>query len=172
MANIPLHFSATVEDGFNVRKSTDAYLDLPDTTTLAQLAAACQTWISDLDAVISGAIISNLIRVVPALPGGIKGATGSTWAASRVNQTGLFRFDVTGTSARWSFVAPSIANSVLTAGKIDLSNTAVGNLITLFTTSGNHYTNPENQQIIDCSLTAVTTRKTRKQSFNKSNEAG
>jgi hypothetical protein len=170
MANVPLHFSATVVDGFSVKRATDAYLNLPDSTTLAQLAAAQGTWLTDLDAVIDGAIVNSQIRVVPELPTGLKGASGATWAASRVNQTGILRFDSTGTTARWSNILPSVSNAVIVNNKIDLTNTNVAAYVTLFTTSGNHYNNPQNQQIIDLAAALVTFRKTRKQSAAGSKE--
>jgi hypothetical protein len=172
MANIPLHFSASVQDGFNVRTTTDAYLDLPDTTTLAQLIAAEGSWLTDVDAIIDGAIINNQILMRPAAPSGLKAATGATWSASRNGYQGLFRWDVTGTQARWSSVLPSISNSVLSGSKINLANTAVSAYVALVATSGNHYTNPQNLQILDLNATAVVQRTKRKQQNSKTSEAG
>lgn len=172
MANIPLHFSASVIDGFNVRTTTDAYLDLPDTTTLAQLISAEGSWLSAIDLVIDGAIINNQILLRPTAPTGLKAPTGSTWSASRNGYQGLFRWDVTGTQARYSSALPSISNSVLSAGKINLANASVSAYVALITTSGNHYTNPENQQILDLNATAVVQRTKRKQQNSKTSEAG
>lgn len=171
MANVPLHFSATIEDGFAVRKSTDVYLNVPDTTTLAQLVTAEGTWLTDLDALTAGAIIANQIRIVPSLPGGLKSATGSTWAASRVNQSGLLRFSASGTTENWSNVIPALANSVIVNGKIDKTSGAYTNYVNLLTTGGNNYTNPNRQPITGIVAEMISFRKTRKQSINKSFEA-
>lgn len=172
MANIPLHFSASVVDGYNVRVTTDAYLDLPDTTTLAQLITAQGSWLLAVDAMIDGAIVNNQVQIKPTAPSGLKGATGSTWAASKNGYQGLFRFDVTGTQARFSSAIPSISASVQANGKINVASTAVSAYIALVTTSGNHYTNPQNQQILDVNETAIVTRTKRKQQNSKTSGAG
>lgn len=155
MANVPLHFSATIKDGLQRSKSTDVYLNLADTTTLAVLAATLGTWLTDLDAISSGAIIESQIRVKPSPPTGLKGATGATWLASRVAQVGIFRFSATGTTAQWSSDVPALADAMIVNDAIDPTGTATyTGLLT-----GGTYTNPENQVLQALTKTLIRFRK-------------
>lgn len=163
MANIPLHFSCTVEDGLGVKRSTDVYQSPPDTTTLAQVVAAIGTWLDDLDVCTSGAITANQIRIIPALPGGLKSATGATWVASRNMLPGVIRFSATQTSRAWSSVIPALAPSVIVGGKPDVHGATLGTYITLITTGSNGYTNPNGQALIALESGIIGERKSRKQ---------
>lgn len=163
MATVPLHFSCTVQDGLGVKRSTDVYLAPPDTTTLAGVAAAMATWLSDLDACSDGAIVANQIRIVPALPGGLKAATGATWSRSRNMLPGVIRFSATGTSHAWSSVVPALANAVIVAGKPDIHGATLGTYITLLTNASNGYTDEKNQQLIALESGIIGERKSRKQ---------
>lgn len=165
MANIPLHFSATVVDGLGTEASTVSYLLVPDTATLAQLATAIGTWATDVDAVTAGAITKLGIRVTPALPGGLKAATGATWAASRVEQTGVLNLSNTVSAHRFGQAIPAIADSVLVAGKIDLTNAAITALISLLTAAvaGGTYTNNAQQSLLALVDALISFRKRRKQ---------
>jgi hypothetical protein len=158
MANVPLHFSATIEDGLQRRKSTDAYLNLVDTTTLATLAAAYGTFMTDLDGVTAGAIVEGQIRIRPALPGGLATATGATWLASRVAQTGIFRFSASGTTAQWSSAVPALADAMIVNDAID--PTGSGTYTGLLT--GGSYVNPENQVLLALTKTLIRFRKANK----------
>lgn len=163
MPNIPTHFSATVEDGLGVKRSTDVYLAPPDTTTLAQVVAAIGTWLSDLDPCMDGAITANQIRIVPALPGGLKSATGATWTRSRNMLPGVIRFSSAGTSRAWASVVPALAQGVIVAGKPDVHGATLGTYITLLTTGSNGYTNPQGQALSALESGIIGERKSRKQ---------
>src|SRR5258707_3347328 len=144
MANVNIVQSATIQDGLTLRKATAVYQAIVDTTTLAQLAAAQGTWLTDLDAIIDGAIVDNSVTIKPAPPGGIKAVgTGATFMASRNATTGLYRFSATGSSKHWSSAVPAFSSALIIGDAMDTGNSTVTDYSTLLTGSG--YTNPENQ---------------------------
>lgn len=158
MANVTMHFSATLQDGLTRTKSTDVYTTLVDTTTLAQLAAAYGTWVTDLDAITDGFVKHGKVEIVPALPGGIKTVTGGSVATSRVAQVGIFRFSATGSTHQWSSVVPSFSDSLIVNDAIDPTGTATyTGLLT-----GGTYTNPENQTLLALTKTLIRFRKANK----------
>lgn len=160
MANVAIVRSATVQDGLGRRKVTESYGNIVDTTTLAQLAAAQGTWITDLDGIIDGAIIFNRVTIKPALPGGIKVVgTGATFLASRVSQIGIFRFSATGTSRAWSSDVPSVADALIVGGSINTGAAAVGTYTTLLTSGP--FTNPENQALVALEKALLSFRKSK-----------
>jgi hypothetical protein len=157
MANVPLHYSATLQDGLTRRKSTDVYENIVDTTTLATLALSLGTWLTDLDAITDGAIVESHISINPARPGGLKTVgTGTTFLASRVAQIGIFRFSVAGTTASWSSDVPSLSDAAITGDNINL---AVAATYTALLGGGAAYTNPQNQALIALTKTLVRFRK-------------
>src|SRR5579872_817764 len=161
MANIPLHFSATIRDGLGTEATTQAYLNVPDSTALSALVGDLGTWLTDLDAVTDGLIRGTRIEITPALPGGLKTSTGATFQASRVEQTAVLNFSATGTARKEGFSIPAVSNSAIVAGKVDLANTAIQALITLL--SGGLYTNPYNQALVALLDAILSFRKKRKQ---------
>ncbi len=158
MATVNLHYSLTILDGMSKRKSTEVFLGLPDTTTLAQLSAAYGTWVTDLNAIIDGAPLEGQIRIKPTLPGSLNAATGETWLESRHSQTGLFRFQVTGTTAEWSDAVPSLANSMIIGDTVDPTGTATYTNLLIGGGTG-PFSNPQNQPILALTKRSVTTRR-------------
>ncbi len=157
MANVPMHFSATVQDGFLARTSTDVYLELPEATTLTALAAALGTWLTALDGITSGNIIETRVEIKPAPPT-LKSPTAAAFAASRINQNGQFRFSASGVTTSWSSNVPTLANTVITNGAPDPTATAT---YTALLTSG-VYANPQNDILLTLTRSRVTTHKHRK----------
>lgn len=159
MAVVPLHFSATFQDGLTRRKSTDVYANLVDTTTLAQLATALGTWLTDIDAITDGAIVESHVSVNPARPGGLKViGTGATFLASRVAQVGIFRFSASGTTASWSSAVPSLSDAAIIGDGTD--PTVTGTYTALLGAAGaGPYTNPQNQFLEALVKTLVRFRK-------------
>ncbi|HLJ82332.1 MAG TPA: hypothetical protein VKT52_12645 [Ktedonobacterales bacterium] len=147
MANVPLHFSAAVRDGLLTAAPITSYLLVPDSTTLAALVGDLGTWASAVDACIDGAIIDVSARLTPDLPAGLKAATGATWLASRVEQTGAINFSATGSDRRYAQPLVSLSNSVIAGGKIDLSNAAIVALVSLLTNPANDFTNQQSQAL-------------------------
>lgn len=157
MANVSTHFSATVLDSFGVKRSTDVYLNIVDTTTLAVLSSDCGTWLTDLDAITDGEITSAQIIIKPALPGGLKGspATGSYNA-----RTGQLTFAATGTTKLWGQAIPALAASAISSGKVPNTG-SMGTYTALVAASP--YTNPDNQTLTALKKTAIGDRSSRKQ---------
>jgi hypothetical protein len=157
MANVSTHYSATVLDSFGVKKSTDVYLDLVDTTTLAALAAAVGTWLSALDGITDGEITASQVIIKPALPGGLKGAP---VAGSYDARTGQIVFAATGTTKLWGQAVPALAASSITAGKVPNTG-SMGTYTALV--AGGGFTNPDNQVLTALKKTAIGDRSARKQ---------
>lgn len=157
MANVSTHYSATILDSFGVKKSTDVYLNIVDTTTLAVLAADCGTWLTDLDAITDGEIVSAQIIVKPALPGGLKGApaTGSYDA-----RTGQLTFSAAGTTKLWGQAVPALAASAISGGKVPNTG-SMGTYTALVAAAP--FSNPDNQTLTALKKTAIGDRSARKQ---------
>lgn len=157
MANVSTHFSATVLDSLGVKKSTDVYLNIVDTTTLAVLAADCGTWLSDLDAITDGEIVAAQIIIKPAIPGGVKGAP---VAGSLAAKTAQISFSAAGTTKLWGQAVPAIAASAVTSGKVPNTG-SMGTYTALLL--GGLYSNPDNQALAALKKTAIGDRSARKQ---------
>lgn len=161
MANVQLNFSATVIDGLGTEASTLAYAEYVDTTTLATLATDLAAWVALVDNCIDGAIKSNHIRITPPVTGTHKAPSGGTFVASRVEQTAVLNFSNATTSKKYGQVLPSVRSDLLTTGKIDLTDTALGLLITLLTSGP--FTNAAAQALVALIDAIVAFRKRRKQ---------
>ncbi len=85
--------------------------------------------------------------MAPALPGGLKAATGATWLASRIGQTGVLSFSATGTDRRYGQALPALANATIVGGQLDMTNAAIAALITLLLNPTGYFTNPQNQSL-------------------------
>ncbi len=157
MANVSLHYSATILDSFGVKKSVDAYLNIVDTTTLAVLAADMGTWLTDLDAITDGEIVENSVQIRPTRPGGLKA---SPVAGSYNARTGQLSFSASGTTALWGEAIPALAASSITTGKVPNTG-SMGTYTALL--AGGGFTNPQNQVLAALKKTAVGDRSSRKQ---------
>lgn len=158
MANVAMVQSATIQDGLTKRHAVEVYQNIVDTTTLAQLAAAQGTWLTDLDGIIDGAIVDNRVTIKPAPPGGLKAVgTGATFMASRNSQVGVFRFSATGSSHAWSNGVPSLSNALVVGDTVNTGAAAVGTYTALLISGG--YTNPQNQDLTALEKALLTTRR-------------
>lgn len=162
MANVPLHFTASLRDGLDTLAKITSYLLVPDSSGIAQVMTDLATWAAAVDACIDGAIVEVAARFSPSLPGGLKGATGATWQASRVEQTSTINFSGTGSDRRWGQALPSLRNTAIASGKINLSDTAIVALVTLLTDPANHFTNSENQAL-EAAVDAIISFRQRAQ---------
>lgn len=147
MATLEVQYRGTVVDGIDVHGELVSYLGLPDTATLAQTSSALGVWAAAMDGCIDGAFTSVSAVIVPSLPGGLKAATGTTWAASRISQTGIIDFSATGTSRRYGQALVSFSNAAITNGQFDLTNAAVQALISLLLNPTGFFTNPDIQSL-------------------------
>jgi hypothetical protein len=147
MADLPVQFKGTVVDGMAIPGQVISYLSLPDTSTLAQMASAIGVWAAAVDGCIDGAFQQVLATLAPTLPGGLKAATGATWLASRIGQTGVLTFSATGTSRRYGQALPALSSAVIVADNVDMTNAAIAALIALLLNPTGYFTNPQNQSL-------------------------
>src|SRR5258708_11466984 len=131
VTNLAIQFSGTIVDGMVIPGNVVSYLNLPDTATLAQMQSALGVWAQAVDGCVDGAFTEVFATLTPTLPGGLKAATGATWFASRIAQTGAIIFSATGTSRRYGQALPALATATITAGQLDITNAAIQALITL-----------------------------------------
>lgn len=148
MADVGVDFTATITDGLLTPAKVAAYLSVPDSTSLATLIAELDTWAGAIDACVDGALSDVRAAVIPlSPPAGLKGPTGATWLASRVEQTGILNFSATGSDRRYGQALPSVRNTAIVSGKLNLSDAQIAALITLLTNPANLYTNRALQQL-------------------------
>lgn len=167
MTNIETQFQGVLVDGLRTTGSVTSYLGIPDFDTLSQAASGCQVWAQAIDGVTDGAFTQLGVQLIVPLPTGMKAPTGATWAASRVEQTGVFSFSATGTDRRWGFAVPSLSSSVLSGGKIDMANTAIVALIDLLLNPTDLFTNPQ-MQVLEAALDALLSFRKRAQLLRSS----
>jgi hypothetical protein len=162
MANINSLVSLHIVDELGVKSTMPIWLVGADTQTLAQLVTAAQNIATDTDAIIGGQVFKITGAVSVPLPSGIK----STPAAnSRVEQTGLFNFSQSGSPYKYGVDVPSIKDSVLAGGRINLADTAVTTWVGLLTAAIGAFT-PEStalRAIVGLVDALLTFRKHRKQ---------
>jgi hypothetical protein len=162
-ANTVAHFSATIQDETGLKANTLAHLYIDSASTVAQVVTALNAWLTDLDAISDGQIIRSGATIVPALPGGLKGAPAS---GSEVQETASFDFTQTGITYHWASVVPAFNEAKETADhKPDLADTDVLAYTTLLTTApvlGGAYTGPGNNALVALSYAFLPTRKHRR----------
>jgi hypothetical protein len=126
----PVRFSLTVVDELHTEANLALYM-LVDASVVAvtDLFAIADLVNSAVDGVIDGAIIRSSVS----LPHMTVGVKPTPLAGSRVEETGLFNLLVPVTRKSWAVAVPSISQSVLAGGRIDLGNGFVTELITQIT---------------------------------------
>lgn len=147
MANVTVRYNGSLIDGLDLPVKLTTPLAIPDDKTLAQTIAGLGVWASAMDGVTDGAFTHLWASLQVPLPGGLKGATGTTWAASDITKTGIINFSATGTSRRWGQAIPTLASAVIVAGKIDTTNAAIVALVDLLTNPTGFFTNDDNQSL-------------------------
>lgn len=162
----PARLSVTIRDELGTEASTVAYLMVDPTSTLASLAAAAQAWATDLDAVVSGRIVKVSAILLPGLPGGLKAAAA---AGSRVEQTAVINFHDASTGHRFGMAIPSIADSKIVGGKLNLADAAVQALVVLITTAtGTEAFATPARQLITGAVDAILSFRKRRKSLSRS----
>jgi hypothetical protein len=156
-------FSFTVQDELGIKSACRIPVALDSTKTLANVLAAAILYGTALDATMGGQIVAFRIEV--------NGLGDEAWkdtpaAGSRVEQTGLLNFRNGETAYKWGLDIPSIANSVLDAGRIILGSGAVDDLVTLLLAGvsgdGVETTNAASQVLTALSDALLTFRKHRR----------
>ncbi len=156
-------FSATVIDEAGIKANTIAHLFIDPAQTVTQLDTALNAWLVALDGITGGQIVRSSASVMPALPGGIKGAP---VVGSEVQEVATFDFSQAGTPYKWGSVVPSFLETLETAQhKPDLANALVLAYTGLLTTApvlGGAYTGPGNDALVALVYAFLATRKHRR----------
>lgn len=118
---VPARFSFTIVDELGVEASIQAYLLVDPLCTAADLSAGWQTMATAIDGITGGQITRGQAVVVEAMTGG----KGSPAAGSRVEQTGVFDYGTAVGTHVWGQAIASLADSVISGGKINLANANV-----------------------------------------------
>lgn len=148
MGNLAVQFSGTIIDGMVIPGNVVGYISLPDTSTLLNLQAALGVWAQAVDGCIDGAFTEVFATLTPTLPGGLKAATGATWLASRIAQTGNIIFSASGTTRRYGQALPSAANATIANDQLDITNAAIQALITLMLNPTVPFSNVQSESLV------------------------
>jgi|ERR1035437_3288353 hypothetical protein len=132
---LAVRLEATIIDELGVQAETSVYALVDPTASFTTVLAQLNAWLADLDACTDGQIVGSELEVLPALPGGLKGAP---VALSRVEQTGILAFTATGDIHQWAAAIPALSNSgtVVSGGKIVLTPGAPANVLATLLASG------------------------------------
>lgn len=155
-------FSYTVQDELGTKASMVIYTLADPTKTLTNLAADWETFAGLIDLIISGQILHGEARLVLKPSGSEKTAPGT---GSRVEQTGAFNFTNSVSPRRFGEAVPSIANAVISGGRIDLADTNVSNFVTAMhtATANTEPTNNTFQALNALADAFISFRKRRRQ---------
>lgn len=123
MAN-PSILSVEITDAEGVTATSPIYLDIPPTVTVADLTTVAGEYLALLDAIIDGQITDAKFIITPAA-GAFAGLKSAPVAGSNVESTGLFNFSQTGSKYKFGIDVPSIANSKIVGGRINLSDSDI-----------------------------------------------
>lgn len=146
----PTILSYTIQDDSGAKASAAFYVDYDGAVITAQELLNEWTNFGDLvDGITDGKIVGGSVTIPLGRDGAWKAAA---VADSFVGKTGVFNFANDTTFKRDGFAVPAIANAVVTAGRIVLTNAAVA-AFTAAMTSG--FTNGNFANAADQGLTAL-----------------
>jgi len=123
MANHPAIVSLTILDELGVKANLFANTIVTDATTVANMETFIQEWVTVTDAIIDG----QIVRATMKIDLDYSGAKSAPVAGSRVEQTGLFNFEQASSGYKYGIDVPSISNSVIVGGKLNLSDASIAN---------------------------------------------
>ena len=162
MANTqPAQFSYTLQDELGTKASQVIYAMVDPTATIATLSTQWQAMGALIDAITGGKIVNGAVNVIKALSGGKSDPA----SGSRVEQTGVFNFFNVTTPRRFGEAVPSLSDTVIVSGEIDLGDADVAAFVTAmtasFTTGVN--TNTAEQALSSLADAFLSFRKRRRQ---------
>jgi hypothetical protein len=164
MANTqPAQLSYTLLDELGTKASSAFPLMIDPAMTVAQLVTATTGFADLLDAIVGGAIVNASASLLF----GDQGAKDGTPASgSRVEQTGVFNFNNAVTAYRFGLIAPSLADSVISGGTVNLADSDVIAFVAAChasITGGGVPTNTARQTLTSLRDAFISFRKHRKQ---------
>jgi len=157
-----VQYSYTLLDGLGSHASMVIYAKADPTKTLTNILADWETFAALIDLIVGGQILHGQVRLLTAPSGSEKSSPGST---SRVEQTGVFDFPNATNSRIFGEAVPSLADSVIVGGQIDLTDTNVANFVTAMSTATANSEPTTNQFLVLTALrdAFLSFRKHRKQ---------
>jgi hypothetical protein len=160
MANLQGHIGLTVVDGLGTKATTEFYIVLDDSKTLADAVADAQALCAAVDATLDAKVESARVTV-NYQPTGMKSVPTS---GSRVEQTGVINFSNDTTARKQAIVLPGLKNAAIVAGKMNLADTAIAALIAFIKSAGTSGTwaNFAFQTLVDVLDAILSFRKHRK----------
>jgi hypothetical protein len=164
MANTqPAQLSYSLLDELGTKASSSFPLMIDPAMTVAQLVTATTAFGDLLDAIVGGAITAGSASL---LFGDLGAKDGTPASGSRVEQTGVFNFNNGTTAYRFGEIAPSLADSVISGGTINLADSDVMAFVAACTasiTGGGVHTNTARQTLTSLRDAFLSFRKHRKQ---------
>jgi hypothetical protein len=131
MATVDAMVSIRVLDFLGDEVAKQIWVTLSDADTLADVVTDCHTIQTKLDSITDGEITGCKFELVVSLAGGLKAAP---VVGSALNDNGGFNMRILNLSNRsFSDNVPTIAQSVIASGKINLTLPSIINWIALFT---------------------------------------
>lgn len=124
------HVSLDLLDKLGVTSSMAIYVRADDTKTIAAALTDAASLATAVDGASDSQITGITLKLKAVIPGGVKVAPAATAENER---TGLFNLSQPPSPYKFGVDVPSIADSVITAGKIDLSNPAITALVAALT---------------------------------------
>jgi len=163
-------YSVIDELGTKANITLPAMID-PTTGTPAALSTEWVAMGDDIDAIVGAQITGGAVSIVKVPDGGWKSAPVT---GSRVEQTGLFNFTNATSKYKYGIDIPGLSNDTIAAGKIDLTNTDIGNFINelVSTFTGGIWSNVSQYPLVALADALLSFRKRRKQLSRSSFEPG
>lgn len=159
---VPAQFSFTLLDEFGTKGVCLVNALIDPAATITSLNAQWSNILGLLDLITSGQIIGSHYRVLPV----ITGVKTAPVAGSRIEQSAVFNFSASGTGYKQGVLVPSIRNTMITAGKIDLTNADVIAFFTALVTAVAgvlEWTSANRQALLALLDALLSFRKHRKQ---------
>jgi hypothetical protein len=131
-ADTSITFHAGVTDIDGVRGTVLSHLFVDSASTIAETVTALDAWLAAVDAVTQAQILNTNVRILPALPGGLKGAPAS---GSEMEEGAVLNFTQAGIPYKYGQWVPAVIEAAKSGRAILLTETHVAALATLLTTA-------------------------------------
>jgi len=169
MATVYGRISYGIVDGLGVSASHVDYVSIDDTKTVANAVTFLNLYLDKIEAMSGGHITDAEICTVVDTS-----ARSVAAAVSRVEQTGLFNFSQTGSPYKYGVDIPTIDNSLIVSGHIDLTDAAVTGFIAFMEAAHTGFQIVSKYRVFLVALldAALTFRKKRRALARVSTEPG
>jgi len=118
-----VRFTWPIQDSLGITTTSDLFVEVPDTFTLASVFSQMRDYGAVLDPITGGLIKDGYYTVQVTRSTAYKSAP---VAGSEVEKTFLANFSQTGSTYKYGVDVPAIASALIVDGRIDLANTDLG----------------------------------------------